>query len=275
MARDLGVLADAGILLGSTNGLLLLCMIIMSLSIISMVIFVCGDCDDGGGAGGAVGGGAVGATCGGFADVEYGFWRVINWWSPVYVVVQKAELRKKEWRYCVNSLMNSPAELEHLLQSHPEIVDAAVIPYPDEEAGQVPIAFVVRRPQSSLGEAEIIDFVAKQVSPYKKIRRVTFVNSLPKSATGKLLRKDLRKIVSVNSSSRARSVSSNFDTAPCADSRMGQAQMQDQMTLTLEMGRRKAKLRTRSKSVTVERASSQDVDEVDQETHEASTQGGY
>ncbi|XP_075669222.1 4-coumarate--CoA ligase-like 9 [Castanea sativa] len=96
----------------------------------------------------------------------------------------------------------APAELEHLLQSHPEIVDAAVIPYPDEEAGQVPIAFVVRQPQSSIGEAEIIDFVAKQVSPYKKIRRVTFVNSLPKSATGKLLRKDLRKIVSVNSSSR-------------------------------------------------------------------------
>ncbi|KAM3761232.1 hypothetical protein ACB098_01G252500 [Castanea mollissima] len=96
----------------------------------------------------------------------------------------------------------APAELEHLLQSHPEIVDAAVIPYPDEEAGQVPMAFVVRQPRSSLGEAEIIDFVAKRVAPYKKIRRVTFVNSLPKSATGKLLRKDLRKIVSVNSSSR-------------------------------------------------------------------------
>uniref|UniRef100_A0A7N2QZP5 AMP-binding enzyme C-terminal domain-containing protein n=1 Tax=Quercus lobata TaxID=97700 RepID=A0A7N2QZP5_QUELO len=75
-----------------------------------------------------------------------------------------------------------PAELEHVLQSHPEIVDAAVIPYPDEEVGQVPIAFVVRQPQSNLDEAEIMDFVAKQVAPYKKIRRVTFVNSLPKSA---------------------------------------------------------------------------------------------
>ncbi|XP_050270888.1 4-coumarate--CoA ligase-like 9 isoform X2 [Quercus robur] len=76
----------------------------------------------------------------------------------------------------------APAELEHVLQSHPEIVDAAVIPYPDEEVGQVPIAFVVRQPQSNLDEAEIMDFVAKQVAPYKKIRRVTFVNSLPKSA---------------------------------------------------------------------------------------------
>nr|XP_023880144.1 4-coumarate--CoA ligase-like 9 isoform X1 [Quercus suber]POE76021.1 4-coumarate--coa ligase-like 9 [Quercus suber] len=93
----------------------------------------------------------------------------------------------------------APAELEHVLQSHPEIVDAAVIPYPDEEVGQVPIAFVVRQPQSNLDEAEIMDFVAKQVAPYKKIRRVTFVNSLPKSAAGKLLRKDLRKIVTLSS----------------------------------------------------------------------------
>ncbi|GMY13153.1 4-coumarate--CoA ligase-like 9 [Fagus crenata] len=96
----------------------------------------------------------------------------------------------------------APAELENLLQSHPEIVDAAVIPYPDEATGQVPMAFVVRQPQSCLGKAEIMDFVAKQVAPYKKIRHVAFVNSLPKSAAGKLLRKELRKIVSTNSSSR-------------------------------------------------------------------------
>ncbi|XXG89093.1 hypothetical protein AAC387_Pa12g1178 [Persea americana] len=87
-----------------------------------------------------------------------------------------------------------PAELEHLLLSHPEIIDAAVIPYPDEEAGQVPMAFVVRQPQSALCEAQIIDFVAKQVAPYKKIRRVSFISSIPKTPTGKLLRKDLIKL---------------------------------------------------------------------------------
>ncbi|XP_065627580.1 4-coumarate--CoA ligase-like 9 [Quercus suber] len=96
----------------------------------------------------------------------------------------------------------APAELEHVLQSHPEIKSFWMANrYPDEEVGQVPIAFVVRQPQSNLDEAEIMDFVAKQVAPYKKIRRVTFVNSLPKSAAGKLLRKDLRKIVTLSSSS--------------------------------------------------------------------------
>ncbi|KAL9367118.1 hypothetical protein Peur_038317 [Populus x canadensis] len=88
----------------------------------------------------------------------------------------------------------APAELEQLLQSHPEIVDAAVIPYPDEEAGQVPMAFLVKQPQSSINERDILDFVAKQVAPYKKIRRVAFVSSIPRSPAGKILRRDLRNM---------------------------------------------------------------------------------
>ncbi|KAJ0043606.1 hypothetical protein Pint_17463 [Pistacia integerrima] len=90
----------------------------------------------------------------------------------------------------------APAELEQVLISHPQVADAAVIPYPDKETGQVPMAIVVRQPQNTLNETEIMDFVAKQVAPYKKIRRVAFINSIPKSAAGKLLRKDLiRKFV--------------------------------------------------------------------------------
>lgn len=85
----------------------------------------------------------------------------------------------------------APAELEHILHSHPDIVDAAVIPYPDEEAGEVPMAFVVRRVESTVDESQIKEFVAKQVAPYKKIRRVWFINSIPKNAPGKVLRKDL------------------------------------------------------------------------------------
>nr|KJB08040.1 hypothetical protein B456_001G060700 [Gossypium raimondii] len=84
-----------------------------------------------------------------------------------------------------------PAELEHLLLSHPEIVDAAVIPYPNEEAGQIPMAYVVRNPGSNITEAQVMDFIAKQVAPHKKIRRVVFINSIPKTPAGKILRREL------------------------------------------------------------------------------------
>ncbi|XP_011006927.1 PREDICTED: 4-coumarate--CoA ligase-like 5 [Populus euphratica] len=88
----------------------------------------------------------------------------------------------------------APADLEQLLQSHPEIAEAAVIPYPDEEAGQVPMAFLVKQPHSSINERGITDFFAKQVAPYKKIRRVAFVSSTPRSPAGKILRRDLRNM---------------------------------------------------------------------------------
>ena len=86
----------------------------------------------------------------------------------------------------------APAELEALLQAHDDIVDAAVIPSPDEEAGEVPKAFVVRAPHArDLTAQDVMDFVAGQVAPHKKIRRVAFVNEIPKTASGKILRRDL------------------------------------------------------------------------------------
>ncbi|CAI0456866.1 unnamed protein product [Linum tenue] len=107
----------------------------------------------------------------------------------LYVLDRLKELIK------YNGYQVAPAELEQLLQSHPCVADAAVIPYPDEEAGQLPFACVVRRPGCILDERSVMEFVAKQVAPYKKIRRVAFVNSIPKSPAGKILRKDLRKMV--------------------------------------------------------------------------------
>ncbi|ESQ34747.1 hypothetical protein EUTSA_v10007272mg [Eutrema salsugineum] len=87
-----------------------------------------------------------------------------------------------------------PAELEALLMTHPDILDAAVIPFPDKEAGQYPMAYVARKLESNLSEKQVIDFISKQVAPYKKIRKVAFINSIPKSVSGKTLRKDLIKL---------------------------------------------------------------------------------
>ncbi|KAF8089522.1 hypothetical protein N665_0503s0021 [Sinapis alba] len=91
-----------------------------------------------------------------------------------------------------------PVELEQILQSNPDVVDAAVVPFPDEDAGEIPMAFIVRKPGSNLNEAQVIDFVAKQVAPYKKVRRVAFINAIPKNPAGKILRRELTKIA-VNS----------------------------------------------------------------------------
>lgn len=85
-----------------------------------------------------------------------------------------------------------PAELEALLLTHPAIADAAVVGVPDHEGEEIPMAFVVRRPDAALSEQDVMAFVADKVAPYKKVRRVAFIDAIPKSASGKILRKDLR-----------------------------------------------------------------------------------
>nr|AUF71602.1 4-coumarate coenzyme A ligase [Microcos paniculata] len=85
-----------------------------------------------------------------------------------------------------------PAELESLLVSHPSIADAAVVPQKDEAAGEVPVAFVVRSNGFELTEEAVKDFIAKQVVFYKRLHKVHFVHAIPKSPSGKILRKDLR-----------------------------------------------------------------------------------
>lgn len=85
-----------------------------------------------------------------------------------------------------------PAELEALLLTHPQIADAAVIGVLDAEGEEVPKAFVVLQDGAELTEDDVISFVAERVSPHKKVRQVSFISTVPKSAAGKILRKDLR-----------------------------------------------------------------------------------
>jgi acyl-CoA synthetase (AMP-forming)/AMP-acid ligase II len=84
-------------------------------------------------------------------------------------------------------LQVAPAELEAVLLSHPAIADAAVIPVQDDDAGEIPKAYIVSR--APITEAEVMEFVAARVSPYKKIRRVEFTDAIPKSPSGKILRR--------------------------------------------------------------------------------------
>ncbi|HWG23028.1 AMP-binding protein [Actinospica sp.] len=86
----------------------------------------------------------------------------------------------------------APAELEALLLTHPGIADAAVIGVHDEEGEEVPKAFVVQRGAEALTGQQVMDFVAGHVAPYKKVRRVEFIDVVPKSASGKILRRELR-----------------------------------------------------------------------------------
>jgi acyl-CoA synthetase (AMP-forming)/AMP-acid ligase II len=85
-----------------------------------------------------------------------------------------------------------PAELEALLLTHPQVADAAVIGLPDDDAGEIPVAFVVLKAGQDATAADIQTFVAENVASYKQIRKLTFVDAIPKSASGKILRRVLR-----------------------------------------------------------------------------------
>jgi acyl-CoA synthetase (AMP-forming)/AMP-acid ligase II len=106
----------------------------------------------------------------------------------IYTVVDRVKELIKYKGYQV-----APAELEAVLLGHPEIADAAVIGVPEKESGEeLPKAFVVRAPGSELTEEAVMAYMAEKVAPHKKIRFVEFIDTVPKSAAGKILRKDLK-----------------------------------------------------------------------------------
>jgi len=97
----------------------------------------------------------------------------------------------------------APAELEAVLLTHPAVADAAVIPCRDDAAGEIPKAFVVLKGAAT--EDELIRFVADRVARYKKIRVVEFIEQIPKSLSGKILRRVLVEKERAKASEAARS----------------------------------------------------------------------
>ncbi|PSN43108.1 hypothetical protein C0J52_10474 [Blattella germanica] len=92
-----------------------------------------------------------------------------------------------------------PAELEALLLTHPEVREAAVIGKPDEMAGELPLAFVVKQPGAKVTKEDIIKFVADQTSPQKRLYGgVIFTDHIPKTVSGKILRRELKQLLKSN-----------------------------------------------------------------------------
>jgi fatty-acyl-CoA synthase len=87
----------------------------------------------------------------------------------------------------------SSLELEKAILAHPAVLEAAVLPVPDEKWGEVPKALVVLKPAAQASESELLDFCRSRLSHYKCPRSFEFVDNLPKTGTGKILKKDLRK----------------------------------------------------------------------------------
>ncbi len=104
-----------------------------------------------------------------------------------YIVDRKKEMIKYK------GFGIAPAELESLLMEHPAIMDSAVIGVPDDEAGEVPKGFVVLRKGFDVTPDEIIAFANGKLAGYKKIHYVEFIDAIPKVASGKILRRELKE----------------------------------------------------------------------------------
>ena len=90
-----------------------------------------------------------------------------------------------------------PAEIENILVSHPDIKDAAVIGEPHPEYGEVPVAYVVLQDKASLPQEAIIEYAAQGLAKYKRLAKVVFTETIPRSASGKVLRRLLKNSPSI------------------------------------------------------------------------------
>jgi long-chain acyl-CoA synthetase len=105
-----------------------------------------------------------------------------------YIVDRKKEMIKYK------GFGIAPAELESLLMEHPAVLDSAVIGIPDDEAGELPKGFVVIRKGFDVTPEEIVAFANGKLAGYKKIHTVEFIDTIPKVASGKILRRELKDL---------------------------------------------------------------------------------
>ncbi len=105
----------------------------------------------------------------------------------VYIVDRAKEMIK------YNAWSIAPAELEALLLEHPAVREAAVVGWPDAEAGEIPRAYVALHDGESVTGEALMSFTNGKLANYKSIRQVVFVESIPKTASGKILRRELKE----------------------------------------------------------------------------------
>ena len=86
----------------------------------------------------------------------------------------------------------APAEIEHILVGHPQVQDAAVIGEPHPDFGEVPVAYLVLRPQAECTAEDLVEYAAKGLAKYKRLARVVFIEAIPRSPSGKILRRVLK-----------------------------------------------------------------------------------
>lgn len=104
----------------------------------------------------------------------------------LYVVDRIKELIK------VKGFQVAPAELEAVLRSHPAVEDAAVTGMPDEWKGEVPVAFIKPKTNTTILEEDLKKFLSEKVAPFKMVEKFIFIDSIPKSPSGKILRRSLK-----------------------------------------------------------------------------------
>jgi acyl-CoA synthetase (AMP-forming)/AMP-acid ligase II len=114
----------------------------------------------------------------------------VGWLEPegwVHLTDRSTEMIK------VSGFQVAPAELEAVLHSHPAVVDCAVFGIADERAGEVPVAAVQLDPDQPVADGELQRLVADTLATYKQLRHVVVVDAIPRLASGKTLRRTLRK----------------------------------------------------------------------------------